>query len=43
MFLQNLQKAAQETAAITGGSLDYLIANAAYTTTFDSFDPIDVL
>lgn len=39
----NLKKAAQKTAAITGGSLDYLIANAAYVTNFDSFDPIDVL
>ncbi|KAK7745574.1 hypothetical protein SLS53_003074 [Cytospora paraplurivora] len=39
----DLKKAAQETAAITGGSLDYLIANAAYVTSFDSFDPIDVL
>lgn len=39
----NPQKAADDTAAITGGHLDYLIANAAYVTNFDSFDPIDVL
>ncbi|KAK5654588.1 hypothetical protein OQA88_7217 [Cercophora sp. LCS_1] len=35
-----LKAAAAETAKITGGSLDYLIANAAYVTGFDAFDPI---
>ena len=33
-----LKKAAEDTAKITGGSIDYLIGNAAYLTTFDSFD-----
>jgi NAD(P)-dependent dehydrogenase (short-subunit alcohol dehydrogenase family) len=39
----SLEAAAAETAKITGGSLDYLIANAAYLTTYDQFDPIGVL
>ncbi|KAL4874392.1 NAD(P)-binding protein [Aspergillus karnatakaensis] len=39
----SLQSAAAETARITGGSLDYLIANAALLTTFDAFDPINEL
>ncbi|KAI1432413.1 NAD(P)-binding protein [Xylaria sp. CBS 124048] len=38
-----IQRAAAETAAITGGSLDYLIANAGYVTSFDAFDPLDTL
>jgi NAD(P)-dependent dehydrogenase (short-subunit alcohol dehydrogenase family) len=38
-----LQAAAAETAKITGGSLDYLIANAALVPLFDSFDPIGTL
>ncbi|KAF7960442.1 hypothetical protein EAE96_000123 [Botrytis aclada] len=40
---EDLKKAAEETAAITDGKLDYLIANAGYVTTFDPFDPISVL
>ncbi|MCJ1383334.1 hypothetical protein MMC17_006447 [Xylographa soralifera] len=39
----DLKKAAADTAVITGGSVDYLIANAAYKTNFDSFDPIGIL
>ncbi|KAF5020326.1 hypothetical protein F66182_7632 [Fusarium sp. NRRL 66182] len=39
----SLQEAAHETADITGGSVDYLIANAAYVSKFDSFEPIGVL
>jgi NAD(P)-dependent dehydrogenase (short-subunit alcohol dehydrogenase family) len=38
-----LQAAVAETAKITGGSLDYLIANAAFLTLFDAFDPIGTL
>ncbi|KAK4038360.1 NAD(P)-binding protein [Parachaetomium inaequale] len=38
-----LQAAAAETARITGGSLDYLIANAALVTMFDTYDPIGAL
>jgi hypothetical protein len=41
--LTSSQKAAEETAAVTDGKVDYLIANAGYVTTFDSFDPIGVL
>ncbi|KAI0154642.1 NAD(P)-binding protein [Xylariaceae sp. FL1272] len=33
----SLKKAAEETAAITGGSLDYLIANAGYMAHWDAF------
>jgi len=33
----SLKKAADETSAITGGSLDYLINNAAYISKFSSF------
>ncbi|KAL2133152.1 hypothetical protein VTI74DRAFT_2813 [Chaetomium olivicolor] len=39
----SLRAAAVDTAKITGGSLDYLIANAALVSTFDSYDPIGVL
>ncbi|RYP14214.1 hypothetical protein DL765_006534 [Monosporascus sp. GIB2] len=35
-----LEQAVAETARITGGSLDYLIANAGYVSWFDAFDPI---
>ncbi|OAX79764.1 hypothetical protein ACJ72_05918 [Emergomyces africanus] len=38
-----LQAAAADTAKITGGSLDYLIANAALISRYDAFDPIGVL
>ncbi|KAF2677701.1 NAD(P)-binding protein [Lentithecium fluviatile CBS 122367] len=33
-----LKKAASDTATITGGTLDYLIGNAAYLATYDQFD-----
>ncbi|KAL2151661.1 hypothetical protein VTH82DRAFT_6759 [Thermothelomyces myriococcoides] len=36
----SLKAAAKETANITGGSLDYLIANAALVSQFDAYDPI---
>ena len=40
----SLKKAAADTAAIVGDrGVDYLIANAAYMSHFDGFDPIDVL
>ncbi|KAI3317774.1 putative short chain dehydrogenase [Xylariaceae sp. AK1471] len=39
----DLKQAAADTASITGGSVDYLIANAAYVTGFDAFDGIDTL
>ncbi|RYP08519.1 hypothetical protein DL764_001850 [Monosporascus ibericus] len=38
-----LQQAVVETAKITGGSLDYLVANAGYVTQLDAFEPIGVL
>ncbi|PWY68968.1 NAD(P)-binding protein [Aspergillus sclerotioniger CBS 115572] len=38
-----LQNAAAETANITGGGLDYLIANAGAVAHFDAYDPIGVL
>lgn len=40
----SLKQAAAETAAIVGDrGVDYLIANAAYISHFDGFDPIGVL
>lgn len=36
----SLAKAATDTSAITGGRLDYLIANAAYVPQWDAYDPI---
>ncbi|PYH46711.1 NAD(P)-binding protein [Aspergillus saccharolyticus JOP 1030-1] len=39
----SLQTAATETAQITGGGLDYLIANAGVVSHFDAYDPIGVL
>ena len=33
----SLKSAADETSAITGGGLDYLIANAAFMTSVDGF------
>ncbi|KAL7812785.1 hypothetical protein V8C26DRAFT_406580 [Trichoderma gracile] len=38
-----IKHAVAETARITGGTLDYLIANAAYISKFDAYDPIGVL
>ncbi|KAF2870607.1 hypothetical protein BDV95DRAFT_574221 [Massariosphaeria phaeospora] len=39
----SLEKAAADTAAITGGSIDYLIANAAQVTEYDAYRSIDSL
>ncbi|KAI1338703.1 hypothetical protein F5Y15DRAFT_124366 [Xylariaceae sp. FL0016] len=39
----SLEKASADTAAITGGSLDYLIANAGYVPQWDAYDPIGEL
>lgn len=38
-----LKSAAAESSKITGGSLDYLIANAGYVSFFDPFDGIGTL
>ncbi|KAL7787154.1 hypothetical protein V8C37DRAFT_405014 [Trichoderma ceciliae] len=38
-----LKNAVAKTAEITGGSLDYLVANAAYISKFDAYDPIGAL
>ncbi|KAK4119717.1 NAD(P)-binding protein [Parathielavia appendiculata] len=38
-----MKRSVGETDAITGGTLDYLIANAGYVSTWDSYDPIGVL
>jgi hypothetical protein len=35
-----LETAAEDTSKITGGSLDYLIANAALLTLYDQFDSL---
>jgi hypothetical protein len=35
--MQSLQKAAADTASITGGKLDYLIANAALVSQYDAY------
>ncbi|KAI3327598.1 NAD(P)-binding protein [Xylariaceae sp. AK1471] len=40
---ESLKKAAAETAAITGGSLDYLIANAGYMAHWDAYHPLGTL
>ncbi|KAH4082577.1 hypothetical protein JI435_079230 [Parastagonospora nodorum SN15] len=40
---ESLKKAAEATSAITSGSLDYLIANAAMISRWSSFDPLTVL
>ena len=37
------QRAADETAVITGGSLDYIIANAAALPSLDTWDGIGTL
>ncbi|PWY78361.1 hypothetical protein BO70DRAFT_380595 [Aspergillus heteromorphus CBS 117.55] len=39
----SLKNAAADTAQITGGGLDYLIANAGLVSLFDAYDPIGVL
>ena len=39
----SLQRAAAETATITGGSHDYIIANAAFMSAWSVYDPIGVL
>jgi hypothetical protein len=36
-LMQSLQKAAADTASITGGKLDYLIANAALVSQYDAY------
>ncbi|RAL13933.1 SDR family oxidoreductase [Aspergillus homomorphus CBS 101889] len=38
-----LQAAVEQTATITDGALDYLIANAGYVSKFDAYDAIGVL
>ncbi|KAL9622086.1 MAG: hypothetical protein Q9160_003585 [Pyrenula sp. 1 TL-2023] len=40
---ESLKNAAAESSSITGGAIDYLVANAAYVTIYDAFDPIGVL
>ncbi|KAI1747574.1 hypothetical protein F4782DRAFT_535234 [Xylaria castorea] len=40
---ESLQAAAADTAVITGGGLDYLIANASQMSYWDSYDPIGTL
>ena len=37
------QTAVTSTSDITGGSLDYLVANAAYMTEWDVYEPIGAL
>ncbi|KAL4809573.1 hypothetical protein BDV18DRAFT_132363, partial [Aspergillus unguis] len=39
----SLQTAAAETAKLTGGGIDYLIANAGIVPTYDAYDPIGTL
>lgn len=39
----SLKRAADTTAGITGGSLDHIIANAAYLPHWPAFDPMSVL
>ncbi|KAI1812659.1 hypothetical protein GGS20DRAFT_556997 [Poronia punctata] len=39
----SLKKAAAEVSQLTGGAIDYLIANAAYVSIWDAFDPIGYL
>ncbi|PTB37196.1 uncharacterized protein TrAFT101_010932 [Trichoderma asperellum] len=38
-----VKSAVAQTAKITGGGLDHLIANAAYVSEYDAYDPIGVL
>ncbi|RAH76177.1 NAD(P)-binding protein [Aspergillus japonicus CBS 114.51] len=40
---EGLQAASAQTAIITGGGLDYLIANAGYVSKFDAYDGIGAL
>lgn len=37
------QKAAESSVAVTGGKVDYIIANAGYVPTWDMFQGLDVL
>lgn len=39
----SLERAAEATAKITGGSLDILIANAAFVSSVSALDPFSVL
>lgn len=39
----SLKKAVDETAGITGGALDYVIANAAFMSAWSAWDPVSVL
>ncbi|PHH86368.1 hypothetical protein CDD83_10353 [Cordyceps sp. RAO-2017] len=39
----SLEKAVAAVSEITGGSLDYLVANAGFVSTWDAYDPIGVL
>ncbi|KAI0189038.1 NAD(P)-binding protein [Astrocystis sublimbata] len=39
----HLKRVAAESAALTGGSLDYLIANAAHLTSLDSYDGLGTI
>ncbi|KAI1426172.1 hypothetical protein F5Y12DRAFT_743212 [Xylaria sp. FL1777] len=39
----SLKKAAAQVSDITGGAIDFLIANAGYVSLFDTFDPIGYL
>jgi NAD(P)-dependent dehydrogenase (short-subunit alcohol dehydrogenase family) len=43
MRSHSVQKAAEDTSAITSGSLDYIIANAGLVPTWSAFDPFSVL
>ncbi|RDA93283.1 hypothetical protein CP533_2048 [Ophiocordyceps camponoti-saundersi (nom. inval.)] len=38
-----IENAARRTSQITGGSLDYLVANAGYVSHWDAYEPIGVL
>ncbi|KAI3393786.1 hypothetical protein diail_3607 [Diaporthe ilicicola] len=38
-----IKKAAEDSVAVTGGKVDYLIANAAYVSQWDAFAGLDVL
>jgi len=39
----SLKKAVNFTAEVTGGALDYVIANAAFISTWSGYDPLGVL
>ncbi|GAP88448.1 putative short chain dehydrogenase [Rosellinia necatrix] len=38
-----IKRAVEDTATLTGGTLDYLVANAAYVSQWDAYDPIGTL